>query len=127
MITVEMYKRAYELGKIDAANNNYQCWQTSCLDVAYLLGHNGKELNFDDVVKCVRAGKAPKGGISYNYRDQSSENGLSVLNVIGEEEVGSSVWFAERKEVEVEGIRLPYKGSDGETLILPLNIEQYDF
>lgn len=122
-----MYKKAYRLGQVDAANNDYQCWSTACLDVAYTLGRDGKEINFDDVVKCNRAGNIPFGGVSYNFRDQLSENGLSVLNVIGENEVGSSVWFADRKEIEVEGIRLPYKGSDGETLVLPLNIEQFDF
>lgn len=127
MTTINRYRRAYELGQQDKANNSYQNWMTTCLGVAYDLGYEGKELNFNDVVKCYRAGSIPFGGVSFNYREQTSENGLSVLNVIGEGEVGSAVWFAERKVIEVEGIRLPYKGSDGETLILPLNIEQYDF
>lgn len=127
MTTIEMYKAVYEEGKDDKVNNCFRCWYTPCLDVAYNLGQKGKEINFDDVVKCVRSGRVPNGGVSYNFRDQYSEKGLSVLNVIGEEEVGSAVWFSERTTIEVEGIRLPYKGSDGETLILPLNIEQFDF
>lgn len=126
-ITISDYKRAYEIGQRHATTFDFCDWYTPALLVAYELGRTGKEINFEDVVEAVRAGNLPESGISYNYREQESELGLSVLNVVGEEEVGSSIWFAGREKVTVKGIRLSYKGSDGETLILPFGIEQFDF
>lgn len=125
--TVEIYKKAYNQGVNDRKSGDYSLWQTQALRVAYELGYEGKEINFDDVVDCERAGAVPAGGISYNFRDKYSEQGCSVINVKGEKPVSSVIWFADRKMVEVTGIRLPYRGSDGETLILPLGIEEYDF
>lgn len=37
------------------------------------------------------------------------------------------MWFADREKIEFSGILLPVTGSDGEPLVLPLEIEQYDF
>lgn len=124
--TVEMYKVAHSNGKRDAESGELRGYHTAALDVAYDLGYEGKVIDFENIVDCVRAGNVPSGGVSYNYRDQLSEKGLSVLFVEGEPEIASSIWF-DRAEVKVSGIRLPYTGSDGETLILPLEIEQYDF
>jgi len=60
--------------------------------------------------------------LSYNYRDQVSERGLSLANLEGEDEVGSSMFFKDRGLVQVSGVLLPKTGSDGEPLILPINI-----
>ena len=63
----------------------------------------------------------PETGLSHNYAADACEWGMSTAvrhdNI--EKEVGSAVWFAEREKVDVEGIMLPYPGSDGEALILP--------
>lgn len=126
-ITISDYQKAYKIGKYDKANSDYSEFRTPALEAAWTAGYNGHEIDFENIVECLRAGNIPESGISCNYREQESEYGLSVLNVIGEEEVGSAVWFANRETIKVKGIRLPYKGSDGETLILPLNIEQFDF
>lgn len=125
--TIELYKKAYKAGQWCKENNDFQSFRTKCLDKAWELGFRGIEINFDDIVTCVRAGEIPDGGISYNYREQENEDGLSVLNVIGENEIGSAVWFSERENITVKGIRLPLTGSDDETLILPLDINQYDY
>ena len=125
--TVKLYMRVYKAGEWCRKNGVYQGYYTQCLSKAFELGYNGIKVDFNDVVICRRAGYIPAGGISYNYREQIYERGLSVINVTGEEEVGSSVWFSDRKIITVKGIRLPFTGSDDETLILPLGVEQFDY
>jgi hypothetical protein len=44
----------------------------------------------------------------------------------GQKEVGSSIWFLEREKVKVEGLLLPFTGSDGEPLVIPYCVEDYD-
>ena len=126
-IKISDYQKAYIIGKYDKANSDYSFFRTPALEAAWNAGYNGHDIDFNDIVECFRAGNIPESGISYNYRENESEYGLSVLNVLGEEEIGSAIWFANRETIKIKGIRLPYRGSDGETLILPLNIEQYDF
>ena len=125
--TVSMYERAYRLGQRHAGTGDMRYWYTRSIDKAYLMGYEGHEIDFTDIVSGYRYGDIPEGGVSFNYLDDMFEKGLSLAAVDGEKEVGSSMWFYDREKVKVSGIRLPFKGSDGETLILPLGIEQYDF
>ena len=100
-----------------------QFWYTRSID----KGYDGQEIYFTDIVPGYRYSDIPEGGVSFDYLDDVFEKGLSLAAVDGEKKVVPSMWFSDREKVKVSEIRLPFKGSDGETLILPLGIEQYDF
>lgn len=125
-ITISDYKRAYELGKKHAEECDLCGWYTPFLQASYDLGYEGIEVDFSKVVKAERYGDLPNG-CSYNYADNKKEMGVSASNLVGEKEIGSSLWFTDREKIVFEGILLPIKGSDGEPLLLPLGVEQYDF
>lgn len=101
-------------------------YRTPILQEAMIYGMNGVDLSSCPVVKGYRYGKAPDSGISYNYRDEKSERGLSLAGLENGKEVGSSMFFNDRKIYCYEGILLPKKGSDGEPLILAFNFEMFD-
>lgn len=129
--TVQKYKAAYAYGHNDKKNageyTNNSMWQLKAFELAYTFGFEGVEIDWNDVVECERAGNIPESGVSYNHLAGVYEKGLSVLNIIGKEEVNSALWFYDRKKVNVSGIRLPFTGSDGEILILPLGVDEVDF
>lgn len=125
-IEIEHYKKAYKLGKIHAKEGNLCGWYTPILQAAYDLGYEGVEIDFTQIVKAERYGNLPNG-CSYNYAENKKEMGVSASNIVGCKEIGSSVWFSGRDKIQFEGILLPMTGSDGEPLLLPLGIEQYDF
>lgn len=64
---------------------------------------------------------------SFNFMDNCPEMGVSVINKDWIESMRavffgiSSDKLAKRGVYEIEGIRLPYKGGDGEPLIYPTN------
>lgn len=126
-ITIANYKSAYLNGKKDAKNGDYSSYYTPALEAAYDLGREGIEIDFENIVVAERYGELPENGVSYNYRDGYKEKGVSAANIKGEEPVGSYIWFTDNVKIEFEGILLPVKGSDGEPLLLPLGVEQYDF
>ena len=64
-------------------------------------------------------------GISYNFAENKSENGLSLAQEYGKKEIGSSMWFKDRKAYEYEGLKVG-TGSDGETIIIPFHVEYLD-
>lgn len=101
-------------------------YRTPTLSVALDLGRRGISIQDAPIVTGIRYGKAPESGISHNYRDDISERGLSIAQLAGEKEIGSTMWFAERKECQYTGILLPYKGSDGEALILAEGMDNLD-
>lgn len=70
------------------------------------------------VVTGYRYGNIPESGLSFNYADDRAEKGLSLAAINNTDEVGSTVWFTDRKVVTVSGVLLPVTGSDGEPLIL---------
>lgn len=124
---ISLYKKAYELGKKHAASGNYKCWYTPRLEIAYLNGFEGISIDFDRVVTGYRFGECPKYS-SFNYRDNQKENGVSLAALDGQKEVGSTMFFEDRKKVTVKGLLIGTKGSDGEPLVLPLDMfEQYDY
>jgi hypothetical protein len=113
---------------LEGLNDPQSFWDyyTPTLSVALDLGRRGISLQDAPVVSGIRYGKAPDGGISNNYRDGISERGLSLAKIDGAEEVGSVVWFEGREEHRYTGILLPYKGSDGEALILAEGVDNLD-
>ena len=127
VITINHYKAAYSLGiKHGNSETEMAGWYTKVLEAAYSLGRRGIIVDFDNIVTAERYGELPEG-VSYNYRDGFMEDGVSATNIKGEKEVGSSIWFCDREKIEFRGILLPVKGSDGEPLLLPLDVWQYDF
>ena len=122
---VEMKGKISDINKLGSENKDeYLSFHTPVLQIAYDLGQKGIDLSKQPVVTGYRYGKAPNSFISQNYRDQTSEFGLSMAAIEGGKEVGSSVWFSGKK-YKYSGILLPYKGSDGENLILALDAENW--
>ena len=126
-VQIKYMQKAYNLGKRHAENGNYTSWYTPRLQMAYNLGYEGIAVDFDNVVTGYRFGDCPEHE-SWNYAENRKEWGVSLAALNGEKEVGSSMWFADREKVTVEGLLIDAKGSDGEPLIIPLDMnEQYDY
>ena len=106
-------------------SEEYDSYRTPVLQAAYNLGRLGKDLSGAEIVSGIRYGKSPDSGISYNYASDRSENGLSLAQERGGKEIGSAMWFADRKAYEYRGVKVGI-GSDGETIILPLHVENLD-
>ena len=124
---IQYLRRAYNLGVKDAKNNNYTCFYTPRLQMAYNLGYEGIEVDFGKIVKGYRYGQCPEQE-SWNYLSNTKEDGVSLAALDGGKEVGSSIWFTDREKINVEGVLISSKGSDGEPLIIPLDFnEQFDF
>lgn len=121
-IKVSDYKAAYKSG----VNGGFVGYCTPALIAAQDMGRNGIVIDWDNIVTGYRYGNIPEGGVSRNYADDCMELGCSLARLEGGKEVGSSVWFCDRPEVKVRGILLPVKGSDGEPLVLPLDIKCMD-
>lgn len=101
-------------------------YHTPIYNIAYSLGKDGISLKGQSDVTGYRYGKAKDLGISHNYREDRSEKGLSLAFLEGEQEVGSAMFFKDRKLFKYTGILLPYKGSDGEPLILPYGLDDLE-
>lgn len=124
---IKYLRKAYNLGKRHAENGNFTSWYTPRLQMAYNLGYEGIAVDFDNVVSGYRYGVCPEHE-SWNYAENRKEWGVSLAAIDGAKEVGSSMWFSEREKVHVRGLLINEKGSDGEALIIPLDMkEQYDY
>lgn len=124
---IKYFRKAYELGRKHASNGNYCSWYTPRLEMAYNLGYDGIEVDFENIVRGYRYGVCPKYN-SFNYAENRKELGVSLAAIDGQKEVGSSIWFCDRDKVNVTGILIGEKGSDGEPLIIPLDMdEQFDY
>ena len=99
------------------------CFYSPLLNVAFDLGCNGQSIDDCEIINCFRFGGLPDTGVSHNHASDCSEKGLSVYtdsDVIRAE-------FEERgNKVELRGIKVA-TGSDGEPVVLPLDIvESWD-
>jgi len=108
------------------SGDQYWSYHTPILQLAYNLGKKGMDLSALHIVTGYRYGGVHWSGLSHNYASDTSEGGLSMAKIDGEKECGSVIWFADRDKVQARGILLPYRGSDGEALIIPLNVEIFD-
>lgn len=125
---IKYLRKAYESGKKMKETGDYFFFYTPRLQLAADLGSLGIGVDFDHIVSGYRYGDVPTDKASYNYRDEHWEPGVSLAALDGEEEIGSAIWFGDRKKVNVTGLLVDDKGSDGEPLIIPLDmVEQYDF
>lgn len=117
---------ANKAGLTHRGSDNFFSYYTPLLQVAYNAGHIGHDLSGSKSVSSYRYGKMPESGVSHNYATGRSENGLSMAVKPTGEEVGSSIWFADRPKTKYTGLKLPYTGSDGEMLILPYDVDLLD-
>jgi hypothetical protein len=124
-LTPDQIVNANKAGLKHRGSETIWSYWTPVLQVAYNLGWDGVELT-NQVVSGWRYGAAPAMGISHNFADDTSEKGLALAALDGHVEVGSTIWFSDRKKHSYSGILVPVKGSDGETLILPLHVDNLD-
>jgi len=117
-------KDIIEANRYGATHRNENPYRTPVLMVACDLGSRGILLDAAPTVSGYRYGRNDVG-VSSNYREGVSEQGLSLAALDGDAEVASAVWF-EGPRVHCTGILLPYRGSDGEPLILPVEGENWD-
>ena len=110
-LSKEDFLEANEAGLRHKGTDNHWSYYTPSLQIAYNLGYENISLKDSDVVTGIRYGEAPEKGISTNYSENRSEKGLSLAQISGEKEIGSSNWFKDRKAFEYRGLKLPYKGS----------------
>ena len=130
--TKELYQKVIEYAKNDIRDDNMAGFYTPIFQRLYDLVRAGIEIDANKIVKAVRYGDVPENGLSYNYRDNECENGTSVARIDGKNEINGinikySLLLSDRNEVEITGILMPVYGSDGENLVLPFGIEQFDF
>lgn len=121
MITEEKYKEANASGLSHRTTGDVWSYYTPSLQIAYNLGLDGISIQDVQPIVAFRFGKAPDSFISYNYRDNAPEKGLSVYtqkSIVRSE-------FTDRKKYEYAGLPIA-KGGDGETLILAFDAENYD-
>lgn len=112
-----------------ALNGDMRCYRTGALTAAANLGFENIDISKCESVIAYRFGAIPENGISYNYRDNECERGLSVAWLKGHKKEAKNrnmAEFADREVVRVEGLLLPVTGSDGEPLILPYGIDNLD-
>lgn len=117
MITKSQILEANQTG----LNQERTGYYTPILRVAYNLGLNGKSLQDAETITAFRFGQAPESFVSWNYSENTTENGLSVYT---EKSIIRSE-FLNRQKFEYTGI-VSGKGSDGETLILAFNAENLE-
>lgn len=111
--------------------DDFTSYYTPILDVAKDLGQQGISLENQPSVIGYRYGFAPEKGLSHNYADDISERGLSLVESTNNRANDSrknyyESFFGDRPKKFYKGIELPYKGSDGEPLILPYYFEDFD-
>jgi len=113
--------------------DRFDSYRTPILSLAMNAGRY-KDIDLSNLkdVWIYRYGSAPEIGISHNYRDDVSEKSLSAAGVIGETEhiAPGSIRYGDllgdRDMYVYQGLLLPYKGSDGEPLIIPYYFENLD-
>lgn len=79
-----------------------------------------RKARIGETIEFVRFGNLPNGGRSYNHRDKTEEDGVSVYEVKGGviQFVGFYCDFAERPAYRGKGVIVGW-GSDGEPLVKP--------
>ena len=121
MITIAEYREANAAGLRHKETGDQWFYYTPSLQIAYDLGRNSVSLQDVDPITTFRFGKAPENFVSWNYRDNVSEGGLSVYT----EKSVIRAEFADRKRYTYEGIPVG-QGSDGEVLILAFDAPNLD-
>lgn len=126
LVTEQDIRKVHETGKKNP--DKFWSWHTGVLDQAFQLGQEGYELG--PVVNCERFGEPPFSGTSFNYQDQRREKGVSVISADDDSagSAGANLFMSDREIFSFQGILIEgARGSDGEPLVLPINIyENFD-
>jgi hypothetical protein len=91
----------------------------------YSLCLDCKKARIGEVIEFARFGKPPASGVSTNHREGTSEEGVSVYEVVNSEPklVGWHFGITERQQFRGTGIIVGW-GSDGEPLVKILKIRK---
>lgn len=124
-VTEAHIRKAFAHGRRDLTTGDLNiCYYTPVLKAAYMLGAD-ERASLGAVVDGVRYGSVPTCGLSQNHADQTSEYGLSVISA-GDDcdgSAGAHMFMSDRKRVTVRGVLIEgRRGSDGEPLLLPVDI-----
>ena len=128
----EIYKAAYDFGKAsqgkdinalaygDTSQKFNDSTKTPALATFFDLGYAGKPL--PEYVTGWRFGAIPESGISYNFRGNRPEKGLSIMAIDGEEPTDDAKLYAifnhSKGDIVRVGGWLVGFGSDGEPLLI---------
>jgi hypothetical protein len=119
IISMDAIKKIIEANADGLAGQEYE-YDTQAERIANWLGRvRNVSLAGQPVVSGYRYGAVPQSLLSQNYAEDKPECGVSLAALDGQKEIGSTMWFSDRKKVAVRGILVPRKGSDGEPLVIP--------
>ena len=134
--TVKQYNRAASYGDaIEPKRNSVtesalRYWDGSDGTLAnYIFEQGLKGEEIGPFVFAERIGNAPERGYSLNYRDQTGEQGVSVLGLLDpskglvKKNDGTFELFNDGERRFVGGFLTPFKGSDGEPLLIGIQFD----
>lgn len=134
--TVKQYNRAASYGDaIEPKRNSVtesalRYWDGSDGTLAnYIFEQGLKGEEIGPFVFAERIGNAPERGYSLNYRDQTGEQGVSVLGLLDpskglvKQNDGTFELFNDGERRFVGGFLTPFKGSDGEPLLIGIQFD----
>lgn len=134
--TVKQYHRAASYGDaiepkrnsvIESALRYWDGSDGALANYIFEQGLKGEEIG--PFVFAERIGNAPKFGYSLNYRDQTREPGVSVLGLLDpskglvKQNDGTFELFNDGERRFVGGFLTPFKGSDGEPLLIGIQFD----
>lgn len=120
-MTANDYKEANAAGLRHRISGNHWSYYTPVLQIAYNLGLEGISIQDIEPITAFRFGKAPYNFVSWNYRDNMPENGLSVYtekSIIRSEFLGRDKYYYTGLPVGI--------GGDGEMIILAFDAINMD-
>ncbi len=120
--TEQQYKDANAAGLEHRTTGLFWSYYTATLQVAYNLGLDGVSIQDVQPITAFRFGEAPENFISWNYRDNAPEKGLSVYT----DKSVVRCEFMDRKKYKYTGLPVA-TGGDGEILILAFDAEYLDY
>jgi hypothetical protein len=134
--TAKQYNRAASYGDaIEPKRNSVtesalRYWEGSDGTLAsYIFEQGLKGEEIGPFVFAERIGNAPERGYSLNYRDQTGEPGVSVLGLLDpskglvKQNDGTFELFNDGERRFVGGFLTPFKGSDGEPLLIGIQFD----
>ena len=134
--TVKQYNRAASYGDaIEPKRNSVtesalRYWDGSDGTLAnYIFEQGLKGEEIGPFVFAERIGNAPERGYSLNYREQTGEQGVSVLGLLDpskglvKKNDGTFELFNDGERRFVGGFLTPFKGSDGEPLLIGIQFD----
>ena len=125
---IKYIKKAYMCGVSCRKTGDNPSWYTPRLTLAFNLGYAGIDIDFEKIITAKRYGSLPTV-CSHNFLTDSSENGVSVISIDGDDAKNwEEMFISDKKIITFRGLLINAKGSDGEYLVFPLDMtEQLDY